>query len=109
MGRLFARLLNVVMTRCLGHLMTIVEGISVDFQKQISDVFYALEIPLKNYGSFWESMNELSQPVLLTGNNQHSDEERGKNDVRRFCKILEFPDTLILQLARFDYNKQNFR
>jgi hypothetical protein len=76
--------------------MTVFEGIPVDFRKQISDVFDALEIPLKNYGFSRESISKLSQPVLLTGNNQHSDKERGKNDVHRFCKIVEFPDTLIL-------------
>jgi ubiquitin C-terminal hydrolase len=99
----------MVMMPFRGRLMMVFEEISVDFRKQISDVFYALAVPLKNCGAFRESMNKLSQPVLLTENNQHSHEERGKNDVRRFCKIVEFPDILILQLARSDYNNQNFR
>lgn len=85
-----------------GNLINSLNGISVDFHHDIQERFYTLEIPILR--DFFESMQSIIKPQMFTGNNQYMSDEKGKIDVQRTTKIVQFPRTLVVQLKRFDFN-----
>jgi ubiquitin C-terminal hydrolase len=104
MQRLFARLPDSVIVPFQGRLVTIFEGLSREFEQTMPDVFYTLEIPVTGSPSFDDSMATLTRPTSLTGNNQYYDEELGKFDARRSCRMVELPQMFAIQLQRFNYD-----
>jgi ubiquitin C-terminal hydrolase len=102
---LIDKLPNNVQAPFRGRMSITFQGITeTSFKKEIDEDFYSLSIPVLNCDSFHESMTSLSAPIMHTGQNQYSDDQLGKIDVKRTCKIVELPQTLILQLKRFRYD-----
>jgi len=93
-----------VTTLFRGRLVIVIERGSQQFRREISDVFYTLQIPVSKTQLFEESMLMLILAMLLIGNNQYSDEDLGKFNARRSCKIIKLPKSFTIQLQRFNFN-----
>ena len=78
-------------------------GTSVSFQSETFESFVSFPLEVKGHKDLDQSLQTFLQPDVFTGNEQYSAEGIGKIDAKRYHKVIEAPQILIVQLKRFEY------
>lgn len=89
-----------------GKMENYIECVNVDFQSTREEVFYDIQLAVKNLDTLYKSLDEYTKPEKLEGDNKYEAEGFGKQDALKGIRFLELPAILLLHLRRFEYDFQ---
>lgn len=103
---LFDSLPKSVSSLYLGKFVNIIEGIDEHYESKNTEDFFVICLAVKNFNSFEQSFTEsFMAEQLFTGDNQYlSDKSNKKIDAKKYTRIQECPNYLVIQLKRFEYD-----
>lgn len=111
MDRMEARMKGTESEKALANLFvgstkTFLECINVDYSSSSSQVFWDVQLNVKNNKNLDESFKDCIQVETMDGENKYFAEGFGLQDARKGDIFESFPAVLHLQLKRFEYNWQ---
>ena len=89
-----------------GTTVNCIDGIDKEYHSERSEQFYTLQVPVKGFSNLKDSINSISTPDFLTGDNKYKAENIGLIDAKKSTHVGEMPPYLIIQLSRFEYEYQ---
>jgi ubiquitin carboxyl-terminal hydrolase 7 len=98
-----------VMEKCIAQLLqgktvTTISCVRVPYSSRRVEDFFDIQLPVKDCPNIMESFKRYVAEEKLTGDNQYSTEQYGKQDAICSVKFGRLPPVLHLQLKRFEFS-----
>jgi ubiquitin C-terminal hydrolase len=87
-----------------GKILNYIECLDVDYKSNKVEPFCDLQLTIKGCKNIYESLNKYTEEEILDNDDKYHTEEYGKQRAKKGIKFESFPNVLILQLKRFEYN-----
>ena len=101
---------NFIQDLFRGQMENYIKCTEVDYESINNEFFYDLQLPVKGFGTIYESFNDYTAKEKLEGDNQYdAGEEFGKQNAEKGIRFKKFPQVLLLHLRRFEYDFQHDR
>lgn len=95
---------NAIASLFRGKTVNFIKCLTVDYSSEREELFYDIQLPVKNMKNIEESLRSSIQDETLEGKNQYEAEGYGKVDALMGARYLELPPVLNVLLKRFDYD-----
>jgi ubiquitin C-terminal hydrolase len=87
-----------------GKLYSYIKCIDVDYESSREETFSDLQLTVRGVKDINESLAKYTEEELLDGEDKYDSEKFGKQTAKIGKKFISFPNVLIAQLKRFEYN-----
>lgn len=87
-----------------GKTLNYIECLDVDYKSNKVEPFCDIQLTIKGCKNIYESLNKYTEEEILDNDDKYLTEEYGKQRAKKGIKFESFPNVLILQLKRFEYN-----
>ena len=87
-----------------GQFRSFIRCKNVNYESSKIEDFYDLTLIVKNCKNLKESFEKYTETEEMTGANQYSTDEFGKQDAEMGVEFISFPPILHLHLSRFEYD-----
>lgn len=81
-----------------------IKCVNSEFKKETPEIFYDLTLTVKGKKDVYESLAEICEDELFTGDNQYEVEAGHKEDAIRSTRLKRLPPILMFHLVRFQYS-----
>lgn len=89
-----------------GKMENYIECVNVDYQSIREEVFYDIQLAVKNLDDLYKSFDDYTAEEKLEGDNKYEAEGHGKQDAVKGIRFIQLPVILLLHLRRFEYDFQ---
>ncbi|KAK8884118.1 Ubiquitin carboxyl-terminal hydrolase 34 [Tritrichomonas musculus] len=99
---------NFIMNDCPESAQDLFKGEEVieftgdGYENKVTEQFYSISVEVKGFSNLNQSINSLTEPETVT---DFDDGNGNKISVSRLMKIVKCPKILVIQLRRFEYNR----
>lgn len=87
-----------------GKVLNYIECLDVEYKSNKEESFSDIQLTVKGCNNIYESFNEYTKEEILEGDDKYEAGDLGKQRAKKGIRFLEFPNVMILQLKRFEYN-----
>ncbi|BAM41096.1 uncharacterized protein TOT_030000359 [Theileria orientalis strain Shintoku] len=89
-----------------GEMETYIECIDIDYKSCRKETFEDIQLDVQGCSNIYESLDRLTAPELLAGENMYEAKGYGKQRANKGIRFLNFPPVVIFLLKRFTFDLQ---
>ncbi|UKK01199.2 ubiquitinyl hydrolase 1 [Theileria orientalis] len=89
-----------------GEMETYIECIDIDYKSCRKETFEDIQLDVQGCSNIYESLDRLTEPELLAGENMYEAKGYGKQRANKGIRFLNFPPVVIFLLKRFTFDLQ---